>query len=48
LQQRRYYLVARAGQLSRFTDLLGRDRIEIVDRSGGKMLLTNMPCCNSR
>ena len=48
LQPRRYYLVARAGQLSRFTDLLGRDRIEIVDRSGGKMLLTNMPCCNSR
>jgi hypothetical protein len=48
LQPRRYYLVARAGQLSRFTDLLGRDRIEIVDRSGGKMLLTNLPCCNSR
>ena len=47
-QPQRYYLVARAGQLSRFTDLLGRDRIEIVDRSGGKMLLTNMPCCNTR
>ena len=48
LGPQRYYLVARAGQLSRFTDLLGRDRIEIVDRSGGKMLLTNMPCCDAR
>jgi 4-amino-4-deoxy-L-arabinose transferase-like glycosyltransferase len=48
LQPQRYYLVARAGQLARFTDLLGRGRIEIVDRSGGKMLLTNMPCCNTR
>jgi hypothetical protein len=48
LQPQRYYLVARAGQLSRFDDLLGRDRIEIVDRSGGKMLLTNLPCCNTR
>jgi 4-amino-4-deoxy-L-arabinose transferase-like glycosyltransferase len=48
LQPQRYYLVARASQLSRFSDLLGRDRIEIVDRSGGKLLLTNMPCCNTR
>jgi hypothetical protein len=47
LQPQRYYLVARSGQLSRFTNLLGQDRIEIVDRSGGKMLLTNMPCCNT-
>jgi len=48
LQPQRYYLVARAGQLSRFTNLLGQDRIEIVDRSGGKILLTNMACCNTR
>jgi 4-amino-4-deoxy-L-arabinose transferase-like glycosyltransferase len=46
LQPQRYYLVARSGQLSRFAELLGQDRIEIVDRSGGKLLLTNMPCCN--
>ncbi len=46
LQPQRYYLVARSGQLSRFTELLGQDRIEIVDRSGGKLLLTNMPCCS--
>jgi 4-amino-4-deoxy-L-arabinose transferase-like glycosyltransferase len=45
-QQQRYYLVARSGQLSRFTQLLGQDRVEIVERSGGKLLLTNMPCCN--
>jgi 4-amino-4-deoxy-L-arabinose transferase-like glycosyltransferase len=46
-QPRRYYLVARAGQLSRFTSLLGQSNIEIVHRSGGKMLLTNMPCCDT-
>lgn len=46
LQPQRYYLVARSGQLSRFAELLGQDRIEIVDRSGGKLLLTNMPCCS--
>ena len=44
LQPQRYYLVARSGQLSRFAELLGQDRIEIVDRSGGKLLLTNLPC----
>jgi hypothetical protein len=46
LQPQRYYLVARSGQLSRFTELLGQDRIDIVDSSGGKLLLTNMPCCS--
>jgi 4-amino-4-deoxy-L-arabinose transferase-like glycosyltransferase len=46
-QPRRYYLVARSGQLPRFISLLGQSRIEIIDRSGGKMLMTNMPCCNA-
>ena len=46
-QPQRYYLVARSGQLPRFIGLLGQNRIEIIGRSGGKMLMTNMPCCDA-
>jgi hypothetical protein len=44
-QPQRYYLVARANQTQRFNDLLGERNIEILGRSGGKLLMTNMPCC---
>jgi 4-amino-4-deoxy-L-arabinose transferase-like glycosyltransferase len=37
----RYYLVARADQLPRFNALLGPEHVELVRRSGGKVLLTN-------
>lgn len=46
-QPQRYYLLAKSDQIARFYNLLGRGNIEILDRSGGKMLLTNIPCCNA-
>ncbi len=42
-QPQRYYLVARADQLLRFDDLLGRGSFQVMKISGGKMLLTNGP-----
>jgi 4-amino-4-deoxy-L-arabinose transferase-like glycosyltransferase len=39
----RYYLVAKADQLPRFSALLGPEHLELVRRSGGKVLLTNQP-----
>jgi hypothetical protein len=39
----RYYLVAKADQLPRFNALLGPEHVELVRRSGGKVLLTNQP-----
>jgi 4-amino-4-deoxy-L-arabinose transferase-like glycosyltransferase len=41
--QQRYYLIARAEELPRFDNLLGRENIGIMDESGGKVLLTNNP-----
>jgi hypothetical protein len=41
----RYYLLARADQLVRFENLLGTEHLAIIDRSGGKLLMTNSPCC---
>jgi hypothetical protein len=41
----RYYLLARADQLSRFELLLGPEHLAIIGRSGGKLLMTNSPCC---
>ena len=41
-QQQRYYLMARANQTQRFNDLLGERNIEILGRSGGKLLMTNI------
>ena len=46
-QPQRYYLVAKANQMPRFTNLLGQNNIEILDRSGGKLLMTNTPCCGA-
>jgi hypothetical protein len=46
-QPKRYYLVARANQMQRFADLLGQSNIGILGRSGGKLLMTNLPCCTS-
>jgi 4-amino-4-deoxy-L-arabinose transferase-like glycosyltransferase len=43
----RYYLLARADQLVRFENLLGREHLAIIDRSGGKLLMTNSPCCTT-
>jgi hypothetical protein len=42
----RYYLLARADQLVRFENLLGSEHLAIIDRSGGKLLITNSPCCD--
>ncbi len=39
----RYYLIAKADQLPRFNALLGPEHVELVRRSGGKVLLTNQP-----
>jgi 4-amino-4-deoxy-L-arabinose transferase-like glycosyltransferase len=39
----RYYLVAKADQLPRFNQLLGANGFKIIFRSGGKVLLTNLP-----
>jgi hypothetical protein len=46
-QPQRYYLVARANEMQRFADLLGQSNIDVLGRSGGKLLMTNMPCCAS-
>jgi hypothetical protein len=43
----RYYLLARADQLVRFENLLGKEHLAIIDRSGGKLLMTNLPCCTT-
>jgi hypothetical protein len=41
VQPERYYLVASESALSRFENLVGLERLIVVDRSGGKVLLTN-------
>jgi hypothetical protein len=41
----RHYLLARADQLSRFGLLPGPEHLAIIGRSGGKLLMTNSPCC---
>ncbi len=41
VEPRRYYLVARADQLARFQSLLGTSSLQILDQSGGKLLITN-------
>lgn len=40
-QPERYYLVASESALSRFENLVGHEQLIVVDRSGGKVLLTN-------
>lgn len=39
----RYYLVAKQPQLSRLNSLVGKDNLNVVASSGGKLLLTNHP-----
>jgi len=39
----RYYLVASESQLPRFVQLLGRDKLNFVEESGGKFVATNLP-----
>ncbi len=41
VQPERYYLVASESALPRFENLVGHERLIVVDRSGGKVLLTN-------
>ncbi len=43
LQTQRYYLVASESTRSRFENLVGPERLIIVDSSGGKFLMTNQP-----
>ena len=44
-QPGRLYLLARANQLSRFQALLGKEHLQLIDASGGKLLFTNQSCC---
>lgn len=46
-QPQRFYLIAKAVQMPRFSALLGQGHIEVIRRSGGKVLLTNLPCCTT-
>jgi 4-amino-4-deoxy-L-arabinose transferase-like glycosyltransferase len=41
--EQRYYLVAASSTLARFEKLVGREHLNVVLTSGGKMLLTNEP-----
>lgn len=43
LTPQRYYLCASRSQLTRFENLVGRDKLNVVTESGGKLLLTNQP-----
>jgi len=43
LTEQRYYLVADGLTLPRFEKLVGREHLNLVLASGGKMLLTNEP-----
>ena len=43
----RYYLVAGSSALPRFEALAGRERINVVAESGGKLLLTNQSLLNA-
>ena len=40
-KHQRFYLVAKADQLPRFYRLLGPGNVEVMERTGGKVLLTN-------
>jgi hypothetical protein len=42
-EPQRYYLVAKSDELLRLQALLGRGKFQILDVSGGKFLLTNIP-----
>jgi 4-amino-4-deoxy-L-arabinose transferase-like glycosyltransferase len=42
-EPQRYYLVAYQSEFKHFEELVGRDRLNLVAASGGKVLLTNHP-----
>ena len=44
-RRQRYYLITKSDRLITFDKLLGAGSFDIVDRSGGKVLLTNKLCC---
>ncbi len=43
LEPQRWYLVTEAENLPHFESLVGRDRLNLVKASGGKLLLSNQP-----
>ena len=43
LDSQRYYLVAYPKELSRFENLVGRDHLNLLASSGGKLIFTNQP-----
>jgi hypothetical protein len=43
MQPERYYLIASEPAFPRFEKLVGTNRLVVVDRSGGKVLITNQP-----
>ncbi len=43
LDSQRYYLVAYPKELSRFENLVGREHLNLVASSGGKLVFTNQP-----
>ena len=43
MQPERYYLIANEPAFPRFEKLVGANRLVVVDRSGGKVLITNQP-----
>jgi hypothetical protein len=42
-EAQRYYLVASDSEVSRLEATIGRERLQTLTRSGGKMLVTNLP-----
>jgi hypothetical protein len=43
MQSERYYLITSEPAFPRFEKLVGTERLVVVDRSGGKILMTNQP-----
>ena len=43
MQPERYYLITSEPAFPRFEKLVGAQRLVVVDRSGGKILMTNQP-----
>jgi 4-amino-4-deoxy-L-arabinose transferase-like glycosyltransferase len=48
LDSQRYYLVAYAKELSRFENLVGRDHLNFLASSGGKLVFSNHPLDHTR
>ena len=43
----RVYLVASRSALPRLENLVGKAKLNVVAASGGKLVLTNLPCCGA-